>query len=106
MNLYTHLGYNDSTPEQMKPVHWDANKIKLPDFTLDNILVNKTLGSYATGLCRLNWSVVKKHINLRQLQSPCLLLLLHSQQWFLFPTIDNTSNIGCHYIVGNVVDGE
>ena len=45
-------GYPDSEVVYewaMQAVQWDRNKIKLPDFTLDNVLVNETLGLYTTG---------------------------------------------------------
>lgn len=38
-----------SHQHNMKGVDYDVDKIKLPDFMLEKVLLNKTLGYYSTG---------------------------------------------------------
>ena len=41
--------YDWANEPHMHGMDYDVNKIKLPDFTLEKVLLNKTLGEYATG---------------------------------------------------------
>jgi hypothetical protein len=88
-------------------MQWDERKIRLPDFTLDNVLVNQTLATYTTGAAqavRLDHSLTR--MCCRQLQSSRVLFLFHTPQWFLFSTIDSARHGRGHHELGVTVAGE